>query len=528
MERIRKNLIFCFTAVMLLALGIIFMPKNSVFAESNLSNANTAYEEACTQMLGIGSYSSENKENIVATLDKYSSARADYLEYCEEGNTEPTLNNEAEQRYFIVNYGYASDEILKVKYYSDNKSLSEKVMIKYKNAWSDLRQNSLTNYENLDANARYYSLCTQKDTLKTVVTEPEPADETYIYNGQLQEFKFNAMFVSDIMNVSGNKKTDAGEYEVVVSFKDRTRYEWQKAGHSGSLTFKWTIKKASLESKIISFNDQTFVEDGTEKSLVAEVYTDSIKINYSDNNQQSAPGIYKIKATFYDRLNNYEPAVRYATMTIKPATFVQKNETSNVDQVIVEKEDGFDPTMSLAVTTTASDGIKYGDVNYSKHISSTEEVALAYEINLMHDGVSVEPDSELTVKMYIPETVQGKKFRILHTYYSPSQVVKEIDYVLSGNYVVISTNELSQFVFVVEKENITKPLSAWAFAGIVIAITLGTLFLIYLTMFLIWKLSGKGISFFEKSFRRFSRFITGTKYNKIELAEQEKQLTNIS
>ncbi len=524
MKHIRKILTFCFMAVTVLALGIIFMPKISVFAEASVtSQAYTTYQDACMEMKNVETYSSDKKTEIVAMLENYSSAKQNYL--VEEG---ATLDNDAEQKYFILNYGYASDEILNIKYYSDNKILAEKTMLRYKNAWSDLKQNNLSSYENLDANAKYYSLYAEKDSLKTICNEPEPSNITYVYNGQLQEFQFNAMFDNKTMIVTGNKQTDAGEYEVVVSFKDRNHYEWKNAGHSGDLTFKWTIEKGSLENKILSFDDQTFVEDGTEKNLEAEVSTTSIKVAYSDNNSQSAPGVYRVKATFYDLSNNYEPVIRYATMTIKPATFVQKNEVSKVDQVIVEQAGGFDPMMSLEVTTIASDGIKYGDVSYSKHILSTEEVALAYEIDLVREGVSVEPESELTVKMYIPETVQGKKFRILHTHYSPSQVVKEIDYVLSGNYAVISTNELSQFAFVVEKEDANKPLSAWAFTGIVIAITFGVLFLIYLAMFIIWKFSGKSISFFEKSFRRFSKFITGTQYNRIELAEQEKQLANIS
>lgn len=525
MKRIRKSLIFCFVAVALLVTGCVFMPKTSVFADTQ--TAQQKYLSQCEQMKTVESYSRDNKSQIVSILQSYSSAKQEYLAYCTENSQTATLDNDAEKLYFVVNYGYASDELLNIKHYSDDQLLAEKTMFMYKNAWSELKENDLANYENLDANAKYYSLYAEKESMKKVVTEPEPLDESYVYDGQLKTFKFDAMFDSNIMSVSGNQQRDAGIYKVVVSLKDRNHYEWAHAGHSGTLEFVWIIEKASLEDKISDFEDKTFVEDGENKSLVANVSSSSIKVAYSDNNLQSKPGIYKIKATFYDISDNYETTVRYATMTIKPASFVQKNDVTDIDQVIVEREGGFDPMMSLEVTTIGSSSLKYGDVNYSKHISSTEEVALAYEIDLVMEGVSIEPESELTVKMYIPESVQGKKFRILHTHYSPTQTVKEIEYVLSGNYAVISTSELSQFAFVVEKEE-AKQLSTWEFAAVVLAITLGALIVIYLLMFIIWKLSGKGISLFEKSFRRFSKFVTGTKYNKVELAEQEKLLSNIS
>lgn len=525
MKRIRKSLIFCFMAAALFAVGFVCLPKTNVFADT--LTAEQKYISQCEQMKTIESYSRDNKSQIVSVLQDYSSAKQNYLAYCTENSQTATLDTDAERQYFVVNYGYTSDELLDIKHYSDDQLLVEKIMFMYKKAWSDLKENNLANYENLDANAKYYSLYAEKENMKKVVTEPEPLDETYVYDGQLKTFKFDAMFDSSIMSVTGNQQRDAGIYKVVVSLKDRTHYEWSHAGHSGTLEFVWIIEKASLEDRISDFEDKTFVEDGESKSLVANVSSSSIKVAYSDNNLQSKPGIYKIKATFYDISDNYETATRYATMTIKPASFVQKNEVTDIDQVIVERDGGFDPMMSLEVTTIASDGLKYGDVNYSKHILSTEEVALAYEIDLVMEGVSIEPESELTVKMYIPESVQGKKFRILHTHYTPAQTVKEIEYVLSGNYAVISTSELSQFAFVVEKEE-AKPLSTWEFASIVLAIILGALLVIYFVMFIIWKLSGKGISLFERSFRRFSRFVTGTKYNKRELAEQEKQLSNIS
>ena len=524
MKRIRKSLFFCIAALVLVAMGV-FAPGATVFADTLSAEQN--YIAKSEQIKTLEAYSRENKSQIVLLLQDYADAKQNYLTYCSENSQTPTLDHDAETKYFIVNYGYASDEILGIKYFSDNQILAEQVMFAYNKAWTELKENNLAMHENLDANAKYYSLFAQKENMKKVVAEPEPLDEKYVYDGQLKTFKFDAMFDANIMSVSGLQQRDAGIYKVVVSLKDRSRYEWAHAGHSGTLEFVWIIEKASLEDKISDFEDKTFVQDGQNKSLVANVTSSSIKVAYSDNNLQSEPGIYKIKATFFDLSDNYETAVRYATMTIKPSSFVQKDDSTDIEQVIVEQAGGFDPMLSLEVTTLANDRLKFGDVNYSKHISSGEEVAIAYEIDLKRDGLSVEPDGELLLKMYIPESVQGKRFRLLHTHYSPAQTVKEIDYVLSGNYAVVSTSELSQFAFVVEKEQ-AKTLSTWEFAGIVVAIVLGVLILIYLIMFFIWKFLGKCLSLFEGSFRRFSRFVTGTQYNKKELAEQEKQVANIS
>ena len=525
MKHLRKSLFFCIVAVVAIVSGALLTCQKPVFAETLTEQQR--YASASTQMKGVECYNKENKSQIVAILQEYSASKANYKDYCEANSEEFLLDNDAQRQYFVVNYQYASDEILSIKHFSDDKVLAERIMLLYKNAWTELKENELGSFEILDANAKYYSLFDEKENVKEVVIEPEPLEQTYVYDGQLQTFKFDGMFDQNIMKVENNQQRDAGIYKVVVSLKDRNHYEWAYAGHSGTLEFVWVIEKASLEDKIDEFEDKTFVEDGSNKSLVATARMGSIRISYSDNNLQSKPGIYKIKATFCDASNNYETAVRYATMTIKPASFVQKNESTDIDQVIVEQDGGFDPMMSLEVTTISNEGLKYGDVNYSKHILTNEEVAVAYEIDLVREGESVQPESELTVRMYIPETVQGKKFRILHTHYSPLQTVKEVEYVLSGNYAVVSTSELSQFAFVVEKEESKTP-SVWAFAGIVTAICIGLLLCIYLIMFIIWRNSGKCFTLFETSFRRFSRFICGTKFNKKELAEQEKQVESIS
>ena len=525
MKHIRKVLFFCIVAVVAILSGALLTCQKIVGAET--LTAQQRYASASTQMKGVESYNKENKTQIVDILQEYSSSRANYKAYCEANSEEFLLDNEAQKQYFVVNYQYASDEILSIKHFTDDKVLAESVMLLYKNAWTDVRENNLESIENIDANAKYYSLYDEKENMKDIVIEPEPLEQSYVYDGQLQTFKFDGMFDPEIMKVENNQQRDAGIYKVVVSLKDRNHYEWAHAGHSGTLEFVWVIQKASLEDRIDEFEDKTFVEDGSEKSLVATARMGSIRITYSDNNSQSKPGIYKIKATFSDVSNNYEVAVRYATMTIKPASFVQKNESTDIDQVIVEQDGGFDPMMSLEVTTITNEGLKYGDVNYSKHIFTNEEVAVAYEIDLVREGESIQPEGELTVKMYIPETVQGKRFRILHTHYTPLQTVKEVDYILSGNYAVISTNELSQFAFVVEKEE-SKTLSVWALAGIVCAICIGVLLCIYLIMFLIWKFAGKSLTLFEASFRRFSKLICGTKFNKVELSKQEKQVEKIS
>lgn len=75
----------------------------------------------------------------------------------------------------------------------------------------------------------------------TEIDRPTVGTTSFVYNGAEQGI---IIAENDGYTVSGNRKsTDAGEYNVTVSLKDKEKTKWKGAG-TDDLTFTYTIAKA--------------------------------------------------------------------------------------------------------------------------------------------------------------------------------------------------------------------------------------------------------------------------------------------
>ena len=78
---------------------------------------------------------------------------------------------------------------------------------------------------------------------KAKIAVPEPAEQSFTYNGEEQTFVIAA---SDDYTVGGNTATDAGDYTATVTLKDTVNTEWAD-GTSEAKTFAWSIAEALPE-----------------------------------------------------------------------------------------------------------------------------------------------------------------------------------------------------------------------------------------------------------------------------------------
>ena len=90
--------------------------------------------------------------------------------------------------------------------------------------------------------------------------------------------------------------------------------------------------------------------------------------------------------------------------------------------------------------------------NYSEFIDKNQKVAIAYDIKLLKDGATVQPDGTLRFKIVIPEELRGKDFSIIHIHNGNETSV--IEYQIDGDYIVFESDKLSDFVFVYEMDSI--------------------------------------------------------------------------
>ncbi len=123
----------------------------------------------------------------------------------------------------------------------------------------------------------------------------------------------------------------------------------------------------------------------------------------------------------------------------------------DVAEVIVSQPNGFASGVELVVTEIEHD--MYGD--YSDVAENANgKVEFVYDVTLKLNGVAIQPDGVLTVKLRIPEKLTDKPFTLFHLHDGEAVEKK---HTLDGEYAVVTTVRLSEFIFVGEKENAGSP-----------------------------------------------------------------------
>lgn len=127
------------------------------------------------------------------------------------------------------------------------------------------------------------------------------------------------------------------------------------------------------------------------------------------------------------------------------AELVKPDENGGENQVVVTTPNGFTHDIELIVTEIARENY-FAYENIAQTVNG--EINLVYDVTLKSDGVTIQPDGTLTIKLHIPENLQGKKFKLFHLHGSDSI---DMQYAVDGNYAVVTVDRLSEFIFVGEK-----------------------------------------------------------------------------
>ena len=153
----------------------------------------------------------------------------------------------------------------------------------------------------------------------TPITINVPAQDTssFVYDGQEKVY---AVQESEYYTVSGNRATNAGDYDVVISLKDKTNYIWNN-GSNEDLVYHFTVNKAANEMTGFAEHYETTCclepdfsgVSSTANDIVYSYYKNAAMTNEVQLNQLIA-GSYYIKAVSGGA--NYEQVVKTATLTV--------------------------------------------------------------------------------------------------------------------------------------------------------------------------------------------------------------------
>ena len=169
---------------------------------------------------------------------------------------------------------------------------------------------SQDNYEDLQLTA---TLTINKATVQI----PTQDTTSFVYNGNEQTY---IVAENNLYAVNGNKQTNAGNYNVIVSLKDKANYQWRD-NNSTDLSYSFNIAKATYDMSSVVFDDKTVTYNGDSHSIIATGAPSGVTVDYENNDNINA-GKYTVVAKFTGDSNNYELIPnKTATLTILDSAF---------------------------------------------------------------------------------------------------------------------------------------------------------------------------------------------------------------
>ena len=303
---------------------------------------------------------------------------------------------------------------------------------------------------------------------KVKVALPETTT-SFVYDGTAKV----AVNAHNLYTVESATQTNAGSYEAVVTLKDTVNYEWAEE-FNGKVA--WTIEKATYNMSGITFTNVTVTYDGDEHEVkITGTLPEGVTVSYTTNKGTNA-GTYNAVAKFTGDTNYNAIPDMNAVLTIKTASmaFDTNKGDDKPEDVIVIAPEGIDPNKELYVEMVAMEEL---DKEFSNFAPKGHRVGIAYDVKLLIDGVSVQPDDTLIIKMLIPEELKGKNFSIMHVHNNGDEV-DILTHTIEGDYVIVETDKLSEFVFVYEIASFT-----W----LIILLTITVVLEVCLLAFLIYK-----------------------------------------
>ena len=158
---------------------------------------------------------------------------------------------------------------------------------------------------------------------------------------------------------SGNKATNAGSYEVVVTLDDN--HVWDD-GSDGKVT--WNIEKATYDMSGVNFSDLEVTYDGNEHILEIDgQLPEGVSVSYTTNKLINV-GTIEVVASFTGNSNYHTIPNKTASLTVKQAQAVIDVDANDIEVVYGDK-------LVIPVAST-----NFGEVVIEKVDMAGEEIQL--------------------------------------------------------------------------------------------------------------------------------------------------------
>ena len=261
------------------------------------------------------------------------------------------------------------------------------------------------------------------------------ADVEFVYDGSEKTLTLGGELPDGVTySLSENIRTEAGVTVVTATFIG----DGENYNAIPDMTATLTVLKATYDMSGITFEDVTFVMDGTVRSIkISGTLPDGVSVEYIGNGQ-SEDGVYVVTAVFTGDVNYNDIAPMTAIITINSIQVTHTDDETDIPDVVIDAPEGVHPETALVVTPARAS-------YFEEAISNDERVTAAYEISLEIDGEAVATEGMLTVRLLKPATA-SENIRLVAF---DGVKVTEIEYEIDGDYVVFETDQLAEYAFIV-------------------------------------------------------------------------------
>ena len=270
-------------------------------------------------------------------------------------------------------------------------------------------------------------------------------DVTVTYDGNAHPLAISGNLPSGVtVTYENNGNILAGVYTVVAKFTGNSNYN-----AIPDMTATLTVNKATYDMSGVVFADKSVTHNGSPFSIEATNLPDGVTVTY-ENNGKTEPGKYTVTAKFTGDSNYNAIPDMTATLTVKQSSFTFLTDAENAEDEVendffVSCETGVDPDANLIVEMIET---KTSTEDLEQFLEKNQRIGVAYDVKLLKDGATVQPDGTLQFKVLIPADLRGKDFEIMHIHAGSEKNI--LSYTIDGDYVIFETDKLSEFVFVYE------------------------------------------------------------------------------
>lgn len=308
---------------------------------------------------------------------------------------------------------------------------------------------------------------------KATVNIPEEDPTVYIYDGVPKSYRVIDPDVDNatLYSIGEHSFRVAGTHKVRLTINDFDYYKWPNNQRYYDLDF--VIHKKVIEKPVA--DNRNFKYNGNPLTYSISPNSDYI---VSSSATQTEVGNYKVTVMLADTNNTmwndgttdnivFDFVINQSKIE-KPIVVDSEGNVLNINEALiidVSGSAGLSPETILKVEVLKSDDkddIGKVKTQLESVLAKYDKIFKVTNVSLIRGDDEIQPNSRITLKLLVPKEIIGSNFRLYHIHVDENgnEIISKVDHskVDASGYIVLQTDKLSSFAFVLEQDSLMIPI----------------------------------------------------------------------